>query len=204
MRAWLLLCEQIGIAAATGQSLWHELVLAYQTPPRAYHNLTHIAYCLNAAAPFLTHTNDPLAVQLALWYHDAIYDPKAQHNEERSAALARAALQKASVPSPFIAETERLILLTQSHKTTPDDSNGALVLDADLAILGAAADEYQAYAAAIREEYAWVPEAIYRRERGRVLQQFLQRDAIYLTTPLRKKRETQARANLQQELLALQ
>lgn len=197
---WLLLCDQLGIAAATQQHLWQELVLAYQTPPRAYHNLIHIASCLNAAAPFFPHSDDPLAVQLALWYHDIIYDSRAHDNEAQSAAFARDALQKASVTAARIDEVARLILLTQSHQATAEDRNGALVRDADLAILGAAADEYQRYAAAIREEYAWVDEQTYRRERSRVLQHFLKQEPIYLTAFFRHALEHKARVNLQQEL----
>lgn len=204
MQDWLQLCEQLGIAAATGQQLWSDLVHAYQTPPRAYHNLAHIAYCLNVAAPLLSQTNDPLAVQLALWYHDIIYDSQASDNEARSAALAHDVLQQAHVSNILIDEVIRLILLTRTHQTTVDDHNGAVLLDTDLAILGAAANEYRRYAAAIREEYAWVDETSYCRERGRVLQHFLQQESIYLTAPLREKRETNARINLQQEWLRLQ
>lgn len=204
MQDWLQLCEQLGIAAATGQQLWSDLAHAYQTPPRAYHNLTHIAYCLNVAALLLPQTDNPLAVQLALWYHDSIYDSQASDNEARSAALASDALQQAQVSNLLIDEVIRLILLTQTHQTTVDDRNGAVLLDTDLAILGAAANEYQHYAAAIRQEYAWVDEKTYRRGRGRMLQHFLRRESIYLTVPLREKRETNARINIQQEWLWLQ
>lgn len=201
---WLQLCEQLGIAAATGQQLWSDLVHAYQTPPRTYHNLAHIAYCLNIATPLLFQTNNPLAVQLALWYHDIIYDSQAADNEARSAAFAHDVLQQAGVSGWLIDEVTRLILLTRTHQTTADDHNGAVLLDADLAILGAAANEYQRYTAAIREEYAWVDETSYRRGRGRVLQHFLQREPIYLTVSLREKLEAKARINLQQEWLWLQ
>jgi predicted metal-dependent HD superfamily phosphohydrolase len=114
--------------------------------------------------------------------------------------FAGSTLNTAGLSPSLVQEIQRLILTTASHQAEPGDRNAPLLLDADLAILGAAADEYQKYAQAIRQEYAWVDEASYRQGRGRVLQQFCQRERIYLTQPLYEQRETLARYNLQQEL----
>lgn len=199
-QAWFSLCEQADLAAAFRSPLWQSLSTLYLAPTRAYHNLNHILDCLHIAQPYLPHTQDPLAVQLALWFHDAIYDPHAADNEAQSAVFAGSTLNTAGLSPSLVQEIQRLILTTASHQAEPGDRNAPLLLDADLAILGAAADKYQQYAQAIRQEYAWVDETSYRQGRGRVLQQFCQRERIYLTQPLYEQRETLARYNLQQEL----
>jgi len=201
--AWNLLCQQVGIAAATCTSLWYSLSTHYLAPNRFYHNLNHILACLDMAHPYLPQTQDPLAVQLAIWFHDIIYDPRAANNESESALFASSSLNQAGVPWPLVQEVQRLIVLTATHQAEAGDTNGCLLLDADLAILGAAADEYQRYAQAIRQEYAWVDEASYRQGRGRVLEQFLRRERLYQTRPLYERLEAPARINLRQELAQL-
>jgi len=134
-----------------------------------------------------------------LWFHDAIYDPRAADNELRSAALAREVLANASVSASRVDRIEQLILATRTHESdgSPDV---ALLLDLDLSVLGAAPDVYADYAVAIRQEYAWVPEADYRRARAAVLQRFLDRPTLFLTKPLQQLYETQARQNLLTEI----
>lgn len=200
---WFSLCEQAGIVAATGHSLLQTLFIGYHTPYRAYHNLNHIAACLQLAQPYLNQTTDPVAVQLAIWYHDLIYDTKASDNEHQSAQVAYQALQLAGVADDLVDEVSRLILTTQTHQAEADDRNAHLLLDVDLAILGAAAPLYQQYAQAIRQEYHWVSDEAYRQGRGRVLQQFLQRPRLYFTEPYTIQFEVQARTNIQQEIETL-
>lgn len=199
-QVWTALCHQAGIAAAPGTSLWNSLSHLYLAPTRYYHNLNHILTCLHTAEPYLAETEDPIAVQLAIWFHDAIYDTHAHDNEAQSAFLAASGLSAADVALPQVQEVQRLILATASHRAEMKDANACLLLDADLAILGAAADEYQRYAQAIRQEYEWVDEENYRQGRGRVLEQFLQRERIYQTRPLYEQLEASARANIRREL----
>ena len=201
--AWFSLWEQTGLAAASGSSLWPILATHYLAPTRPYHNLNHILYCLHIAQPFLPQTEDPLAVQLAIWFHDIIYDPRSQANEAQSAVFAGSCLREAGVSPALVQESQRLILTTATHQAEPEDRNAPLLLDADLAILGADAEQYRHYAQAIRQEYAWIADEPYRLGRGRVLQQFYQRERIYLTGPLYQQLEATARDNLQQELLYL-
>lgn len=201
--SWFSLCEQASIAAATGHSLLQALFTGYHTPYRAYHNLNHIAACLQSAQPYLHQTDDPIAVQLAIWFHDLIYNTQANDNEQQSAQYAYQSLQFAGVSDSLLAEVPRLILTTQTHQAEADDRNAHLLLDADLAILGAAATIYQQYAQAIREEYHWVPDDAYRQGRGRVLQQFHQRPRLYFTEPYTIQLEAQARRNIQQEIETL-
>jgi len=137
---------------------------------------------------------------LAVWYHDAVYDTRAADNEERSADLGRTTLAKLSVEPDVVQETARLILLTKTHRTTGDDTAGQLMLDADLSVLGAEPKDYDRYAAAIRREYAWLPEAEYRTGRCRVLEGFLARPRIYYRL---EHAEGAARRNLRREIESL-
>ena len=163
---------------------------------RPYHDLGHVEHALETSL-FLAEDLSPAEgarVVLALVYHDAVYDPRANDNEARSAAVARQALASLSVEKADLAEIERLILLTRDHHAS--DPLGTLVVDADLAILQASAERYDAYAAAIREEYAFVPEEAYREGRRRVLEGLLARRLF--TSPLLD--EAAARANLKREI----
>jgi predicted metal-dependent HD superfamily phosphohydrolase len=148
-------------------------------------------------------TEEMPALRLAIWFHDAIYDTRASDNEERSAAHARRVLQPLDVPEPVLLETERLILLTKMHSLSNEDRPGQLLIDADLAILGASESEYDAYALAIRKEYAWVDEEAYRTGRRMVLETFLRRPRIYSTDEMFTQREEAARRNLRREIESL-
>jgi predicted metal-dependent HD superfamily phosphohydrolase len=198
---WDALVRPLGAPAERADAVFADLAARHGGPDRHYHNLDHLAAVLDALEP-ASGARSPLALRLAAWFHDAVYDSRAADNEERSAALARAALADLNGPESLGDEVARLVLLTRGHATGPEDRDGQVLLDADLAILGAPADEYDRYAAAIRREYAWVAEEAYRAGRGRVLQDFLRRPRIF-QTEVRAAREEQARANLARELARL-
>jgi predicted metal-dependent HD superfamily phosphohydrolase len=143
------------------------------------------------------------AVELAVWFHDAIYDPRAANNEEASAVLAERALTAAGAAPAAVAEVVRLVRLTATHDPRPDDDAGALLCDADLAILAADPAGYDAYAAAVRREYAHLPDAVFRAGRAAVLRHLLGRPALYRVVGERADWEPRARANLTRELSML-
>ena len=174
-----------------------DLASRYREPTRHYHTLDHIRAVLDRLDALWP--DAPPALQLAAWLHDVVYDSRAADNEERSADYARAILPALGVPSDVIEETARLIFLTRSHETDPDDRAGRTLLDADLAVLSADGPTYDAYAAAIRREYAWVAEADYRAGRRRVLERFLVRQRIFLTMAMAEA-EARARDNLRREI----
>ncbi|MGL4552499.1 MAG: HD domain-containing protein [Gemmataceae bacterium] len=176
---------------AWGDAAFDDLLARHAEPHRHYHTLTHVLAVLEA----LPGAGTTLAV--AAWYHDAVYDPRAADNEERSAGLMRRSLMM--LPPDVLDEAARLIRLTKTHQAADDDADGMALLDADLAILGADVADYDAYAAAIRREYAWVPEADYREGRTAVLRRFLGRGRIYHTARM-SGREGAARANLEREI----
>src|SRR5690606_3820482 len=134
-----------------------------------------------------------------LWYHDIVYDPRATDNEARSAVLAAVHLAALSVPSDLVAETVRLVELTATHRTGANDANGAVVLDADLAILGASPERYDRYVAGVRAEHPELTDEAFARGRAQVVRDLLDRRVIYRTPTFRTDRESRARANLERE-----
>jgi predicted metal-dependent HD superfamily phosphohydrolase len=199
---WLRLCVDLGMDPTAASAAFDQLADAYASPGRAYHVLAHVGQVLRVLVPLSGQARDFVAVQFAAWFHDAVYDPRAADNEERSAAFAAAALRSLGLAEERIAEVGRLILLTKTHDPAETDSDGRLLVDADLAILAATPAEYQHYAAAIRQEYAWVPDEAYRSGRRAVLQKFLQRPRLYRTAALARWEEA-ARRNLTAEVATL-
>ncbi len=175
----------------------------YSAKDRAYHKLSHITALLELAASFEDQFQNYDAVRFAIWFHDVIYYPRQADNEEQSAEFAADALSRLSIPAAMIASVREMILATKGHSPAQASADLKLFLDLDLAILGAPEESYRAYSAAIRQEYAWVPEFIYRRERRKILDSFLRREALYQTRPMITKYEAQARRNIADELASL-
>jgi predicted metal-dependent HD superfamily phosphohydrolase len=186
----------VGAPAPAG--LLDDLVARHGEPGRSYHTLAHVLDCLEKTAITREIQDDPAAVELALWFHDAVYDPRRSDNEERSAALAEEALAR-PLGGERAARVAELVLATR-HRAPPPPGDAAVVVDADLSILGAAPDAYDAYAEAVRREYSWVPGFLYRRRRAKVLRSFLARDRIFTTEPFHERYEARARANLERAL----
>jgi predicted metal-dependent HD superfamily phosphohydrolase len=195
--------HHFGVARESCEAVFADLVRRYEEEGRHYHNLRHLAEVLAVVDSFAGEPTDLAAVRLAAWFHDAVYDSRAKDNEEQSAALAETVLNGFGLPPPLVAEVRRLILLTKTHATGAEDRAGHILLDADLAILGADEGRYDEYAAAIRREYAWVDEPAYRAGRGQVLEGFLRRPRLYFTDRLFASHEARARENLRRELAAL-
>jgi predicted metal-dependent HD superfamily phosphohydrolase len=172
-----------------------ELLAHYRAPDRAYHTLQHLAECLDhfdSARPFV---KEPIDVELALWLHDVIYDTHRSDNEEASAQWAQSHLLAAGVVPATVNRVIELIQLTK-HVDEPSDEDGALLLDIDLAILGADPERFAEYEGQVRQEYQWVPWPAFCMGRSQILRAFLQRPSIYRTDFFRARLEAQARINL--------
>lgn len=202
--AWHQTLDGAGLKGPKASLLFQDLCRRYSEAGRAYHNLGHIAAMLHTVACFANEVPDLNAVSLAVWFHDAVYDPRQKDNEEQSAAYASSALKEAGASSRLLLTVETLILATKTHTALPDDRNCQLLLDADLAVLGSSQMAYEEYANAIRAEYAWVAEADYRAGRQKVLQRFLERDQIYSLASLYQTYEKAARENLHTEIERLE
>jgi predicted metal-dependent HD superfamily phosphohydrolase len=176
-----------------------ELMAAYTAPGRHYHDLRHIEDCLGALAcvDTLSVTEREILTE-AIWWHDAVYDPTRSDNEELSARLAEAHVRPDLRP-----EVGRLIRLTRTHQVEPEDRLGAILISIDLSILGAEGARYDAYAAAIRQEFIHVGDRDYRAGRAKVLSQFAARPVIFPDAVFAARYDRQARENLARELASL-
>jgi predicted metal-dependent HD superfamily phosphohydrolase len=191
LRAW-------GVSPSSADRTFEEIVQANSGPGRFYHTLDHVMDVLATVDRLASHTRHLNVVKLAAWLHDVIYNSKASDNEERSAEYAERLCQELAIPQgPSVG---LLIRKTRTHEAG-DDADARVLIDADLAILGASEPVYRRYAENIRQEYAWVPEPEYREGRRRVLQSFLSRPRIY---HLLSQLEEQARRNLADEIVWLQ
>ncbi|MFC8453902.1 HD domain-containing protein [Kitasatospora sp. NPDC057223] len=179
------------------------LLKRWAEPQRRYHTTGHLLAVLDHVDALAGHAEDPDAVRLAAWFHDAVYRPDRSENEERSAQLAVRALTEAGLPAERVERVARLVRLTTGHDPEPGDRDGEVLCDADLAVLGGAPEAYAAYAAAVREEYAFVPDEDFRAGRAAVLRQLLALPALYRTEPGRARFDAAARANLADELTRL-
>ena len=177
---------------------------AYAEPGRRYHTRRHIEDCLAklAAWPGLTEA-ERRVLGWAIWWHDAVYDAKAADNEARSADMARPELPALGATPAEVEEVARLIRLTAGHAVEEGDRLGAVLVSIDLSILAAKPADYDAYAQAVREEYAHVPEAAWRTGRGAVLRRFLASPELFPDPAFRATHEAVARANLQREIASL-
>jgi predicted metal-dependent HD superfamily phosphohydrolase len=167
-----------------------ELTRRHQEPHRHYHSLPHVAAMLHAGREF------PLddVQTMAVWFHDAIYDPRSKTNEEDSAALARERLQAAGWAGAAIDRVCRIVLDTKVHR--PSSPESAPVLDLDLMSLALPWPEFAANTAAIRREFSHVPDADFAAGRRTFFTAMLQRERLFFT-PFGAALEAAARGNLQ-------
>jgi predicted metal-dependent HD superfamily phosphohydrolase len=174
----------------------------WSEPQRQYHTVTHLSAVLDVIDRFAELAPHPERVRLAAWMHDAVYDPRAlgDANERDSAEFAEGLLSTLGVAPEVAAEVARLVGLTAGHATEDDDPDGELLCDADLAVLAGDDQHYAEYVAAIRREYAHVPDEDFKAGRAQVLKALLELPAIYRLEPLREAWEDRARANLEREL----
>jgi predicted metal-dependent HD superfamily phosphohydrolase len=186
----------------TSRTEWAAVVAAWSEPHRRYHDLGHLAAVLGLVGELEAAAADPAAVRLAAWYHDVVYDPARDDNEEASAGRARAGLRGLVEPER-IAEVERLVLLTAGHGAAADDPNGAVLCDADLAVLASPPDAYAAYASAVREEYGQLPDDVFTAGRIAVLEHLLGLPELYRLPTVAADWTPRARANLTAELTLL-
>jgi predicted metal-dependent HD superfamily phosphohydrolase len=180
-----------------------QLVASYAHPDRRYHDGRHLSEVLERIHELSANAVefDRMAVLLAAWFHDSVYDAQPDA-EKRSAAWAAEALPTL-VDQAVVDEVVRLVLMTEHHLPADGDTNGHALSDSDLAILAAPAERYAEYAAAIREEYAQVPDAEFAAGRSAILRDLLAKPHLFHTAYARSTWEDAARANVERELAAL-
>ncbi|MBR9678017.1 MAG: N-methyl-D-aspartate receptor NMDAR2C subunit [Nanoarchaeota archaeon] len=204
---WLDLCEGVCAKDSAEKVFENEIVARYSRPHRSYHTLRHVAHCLDEFELATHLTEKSREIKMALFFHDAVYDPMSRLNEVESAKLAVKVIEGLGLPRPFSGSVSGLILTTK-HDLLPHTIDSKLVADVDLAIFGRAPKEFKEYERRIREEYDWVSENDYKTNRVKVLQKFLGRHetknrGIYSTTFFRDKYEKRAKKNLEKAVKKL-
>ena len=200
---WVRLASRPASTLPLIESIFNSIVENYSAEDRAYHNLSHIQSLLIRGETLMDKIKNPDAVYFAIWFHDVIYDTKRSDNEEKSAEFAVKALAGIGVPEQTIARVREMILATKDHRGADLSWDMKAFLDLDTSILGAPEEIYQKYSMAIRNEYSWVPDILYRKGRIKVLNDFLEREHIYHTEEIRAEYELQARNNIAVEIKAL-
>ena len=172
------------------------VVSAYAQKHRHYHTEAHIDACLAQLDSHRELACAPHEIELALWFHDAVYKTRASDNEEKSAEWACAFLAGHGVAAD-VRERIRGLILATKHDAPAETADAKLLVDIDLAILGADALTYERFEQDVRQEYRWVPGPMFRRARAKILRSFLARDRIYATGPFHDRLERTARRNLE-------
>jgi predicted metal-dependent HD superfamily phosphohydrolase len=204
--------HQLARAGARWKALWthlaasipsadnfREIVAAHSEAHRHYHTLEHVLDCLHVFDQFEHLAARPAEIEVALWFHDAVYDTQRKDNEEASARWAVRILKSVGVEKDAVDRIRRMILATR-HEEPPGTPDEALALDIDLSILGREPDEFAAYQEQVRREYAWVPDNAYHRARAGILNRFLERESIFRRPEVRAKYERAARSNIESSL----
>ena len=186
-----------GASARADMGTWFDrLTTLYSQAHRHYHGIRHIEKCLAEFDAARHLAEDHIAVELAIWFHDALYDPRATDNEERSAIPAEECLSEGGTSGHLRAAVTDLVLATKTHEVS-GQVDAQLLVDVDLSILGKPEPRFLEYEAQIRGEYDWVPDIPFVTRRAEILERFLARERIYTTEHFFRTYERQARSNLQ-------
>ncbi|WP_031015729.1 hypothetical protein [Streptomyces sp. NRRL F-5727] len=208
LRRWnaTLLAARAGREGPDPAPYGRDLLGRWAEPQRRYHTVTHLKAVLDRIDELTDQGGEGgelELVRLAAWFHDAVYRPDRSENEERSAHLAERALREAGLTEHEVTEVARLVRLTVTHDPAPGDLNGETLCDADLAILATDPDTYRGYTAAVREEYAFVPDDAFREGRAAVLRHLLGLPRLFRTPYGAAVWEEKARENIERELREL-
>lgn len=176
------------------QKVFNKLIAAYSEKQRAYHTVQHLYECLVLLESIRSDLNDANAVELALWFHDAVYDPQAKDNELKSAELFVQYLAQ-DLSIDIVEKIKLWIVATQKHAST-DELDLQFLLDIDLAILAASPERFDEYEQQIQQEYAWVDPEVYSIKRKEVLAHFYWTEPLYQTEYFQQILEQRAKSNL--------
>ena len=191
---WNLFSQRYALPAEQSADIFQLLLTAYSEPQRYYHTVRHIVECLQLFHEIKEQLRNAPAVELALWFHDAVYDPQSAQNEENSALLMRQSCA-GIFPDAVLDKASDWICATQLHAQT-DDADLQFLLDIDLAILAANADRFNRYESEIRKEYSWVDQTAYQSGRLKVMTAFSQTERLYQSAYFHRKYEQRAKQNL--------
>lgn len=174
---------------------FESLQVAYSENGRHYHTAKHVSACLRHLDECVADVESRREVEIALWFHDAIYKPLSANNEKESADWVASFLSECGATDAEVARVHRLVMVTEHNAPTRTGDESVLV-DIDLSILGADSATYNLFESGVRKEYKLVPSFIYRKKRVEVLRGFLERQNIYTSGCFSPEVERQAKENL--------
>lgn len=181
------------------EKYFDQIVLNYSEENRHYHTLEHIADCLQEFDEIKHQSVNPHALELAIWYHDIVNDPKVDNNEEKSAEFAQQTIKLMELRDELGQEVYKLILATK-HKGNNTNIDFQSLTDIDLSIFGQNQEVFDDYENKIRKEYTHMSEDAFTKGRNSVIRYFYNWERIYKTDYFYNKYEIQARKNLEQSL----
>ncbi len=179
----------------SAHEVYQELFESYSERHRHYHTVNHIDDCLQKLDWAKHLANDARAIEIAIWFHDAIYKPFSSSNELDSANWAWTFLSQQNISQSFVDLVHRLIMATL-HNAQNLEHDALLLVDIDLSILGEQEESYQQFEKDVRKEYRWVPSLIYRKKRCDILSSFVARERIFSNQDFFDRYEERARINL--------
>lgn len=198
------LCRDIWSREAPEETvqLLSPLLEGWSAPGRHYHTPQHLYEMLVDWNTVRAHSLHPNELFMAIWFHDFVYNPRRQDNEAQSAQMATQLLSDVGWSAPDCQRVAEMVLRTRGHldPQTPDE---ALLLDLDLRILGSSKERFCEYENQIHQEYAWVPEDLYRQERSKVLRHFQEASSLFQTSEFQMRYTSLARVNLAYALQSL-
>ena len=200
----LLESQWSGIGGKTDSiSLGAQLIAAYREPTRCYHGLSHLLECLRLWREWREHSSKSDEIAIALWFHDALYDTARHDSEARSARWALDALTAGGVPFDTVRRIRDLVIATRPNES-PSNDDARLMIDIDMAIMGASPDRYEQYEADLQREHPHMAEFIYWRKRLEVLKALNTRQRIFQSDAARHTLEARARENIARSISRLQ
>ena len=174
----------------------------YLEPHRRYHTAEHLNQCLVQLDAARQHMDHPDAVELAVWYHDAIYDVTAGDNELQSARLfARHAA--GILPASLVETVHELIMVTAHCRVEPSTSDQDFMVDIDLSSFGLPWLEFLRDSVAVREESPHLSDEVFYAKQRKFLTTLLSREHFYFTAFFRERHEQRARDNVSRYLASL-
>ncbi len=197
---WKILMQKLGVAEH--MEMYAVLKEKYSESHRYYHTSEHIKFCLTLFESYRQLATHPEEVELAIWFHDAVYNIFSSTNERDSAKLAADFLRSAGLGSELITRVSELIMAT-SHGTPLANSDQALIVDIDLSVLGCSPQSYKEFEVAVRKEYKKIPFFLFKKGRKKILNGFLQRERIYSFPECHQRYEAQARENIANAICTL-
>jgi len=190
---WEALMSALKFEASFG--CYDALYAAYSERHRFYHTVKHIDAMLGHFDVVKDLAERPAELELAIWFHDAIYKVFSKRNELDSAVWAK----EFSLSNGYEEEgAERVysLIMATLHNGVPQDKDQKLIVDIDLTILGSSPEVYDEFERNVRREYKMVPSFIYRKKRKELLRSFLNKASIYNFDYFKNKYENIARHNI--------